>query len=99
MKQEIVIDADRFTDFATFSDYFSQVALGGQYQWSGNLDAFNDILRGGFGTPEGGFVIVWRNHRKSREELGTKFDILLEVIREHGPGGDEEEDGIELRLE
>ncbi|MCP3977199.1 MAG: hypothetical protein GY720_22140 [bacterium] len=26
-------------------------------EWGRNLDAFNDILRGGFGTPEDGFVV------------------------------------------
>ena len=40
------------------------------YEWRGNLDAFNDILRGGFGTPEGGFVIRWENSILSRERLG-----------------------------
>jgi len=38
--------------------------------WGRNLDAFNDILYGGFGTPEDGFVLVWKNHELSRERLG-----------------------------
>ena len=38
--------------------------------WGHNLDAFNDILRGGFGTPDGGFVLRWINSRLSQERLG-----------------------------
>jgi RNAse (barnase) inhibitor barstar len=35
-----------------------------------NLDAFADCLRGGFGTPEDGdFLVVWRDHRHSRDAL------------------------------
>src|SRR5437667_7339532 len=36
------------------------------YDWQGNLDAFNDLLRGGFGTPEGGLILVWLNSEASR---------------------------------
>ena len=38
--------------------------------WGRNLNAFNDILRGGFGTPEEGFVIRWNNHAVSKQRLG-----------------------------
>ncbi len=38
--------------------------------WGHNLDAFNDILRGGFGTPAGGFVLRWTNARSARTNLG-----------------------------
>lgn len=102
--------------------------------WGRNLDAFNDILRGGFGTPEGGFVLRWLHSGVSRTALGydatidhlerklqrchptnrayvteelvaarrgegpTIFDILLAIIRDHGAGGDQQEDGVELEL-
>ena len=36
-----------------------------------NLDALNDCLRGGFGTPDDGdFVFEWRDHEVSRRHLG-----------------------------
>jgi hypothetical protein len=41
----------------------------------GNLDAFNDILRGGFGTPEHGFVLRWLRSDQSREALGWDATI------------------------
>jgi hypothetical protein len=102
--------------------------------WGHNLDAFNDILRGGFGTPEGGFVLRWRSSEQSRAALAypatvryleqkvqrchptnvpyvtadiaaarrgegqTIFEILVEIIRDHGPGGAQADDGVELEL-
>jgi len=59
-------------DFATLQDFcgvVSRVLIPGA-EWGHNLDAFNDILRGGFGTPEGGFVLRWVNSAVSRERLG-----------------------------
>jgi RNAse (barnase) inhibitor barstar len=99
MKPVVTIEASQFSDLPSFAEHFSKVALGGQHRWNGNLDAFNDILRGGFGTPEGGFTMVWRNHQKSRQDLAKTFDTLLEIIRTHGPGGEEAEDQVDLSLE
>jgi len=95
----------------------------------------NDVLRGGFGTPEGGFIIRWKNHQLSKDRLGypetvrqlemglarchpdnrravgqklanakekrgpTVFDWIVEIIEDHGKGGSQEDDGVELRLE
>jgi RNAse (barnase) inhibitor barstar len=59
-------------DFCTLEEYYdviSRVLIPGS-DWGQNLDAFNDILRGGFGTPEGGFVLLWKNSNVSRERLG-----------------------------
>ena len=104
------------------------------HEWQGNLDAFDDILSGGFGTPEGGFVLRWLHSERSRQVLGyeatvarlqqliaschptnrlhllsaldmakrrtgpTLFDELVEIIRTHGPGGDDADDGVLLDL-
>ena len=123
-------------DFATLEEFFdavSRVLIPGAERGH-NLDAFNDILRGGFGTPKDGFVLRWKNSTVSRERLGypetvrqlegrltrchpscrqrvaedlerarqhagpTVFDWLVEVIEVHGPGGAEQEDGVELVL-
>jgi RNAse (barnase) inhibitor barstar len=127
------IDGARFAALEEFYDEVSRVLIPGAY-WGRNLDAFNDILRGGFGTPEGGFTLVWKNSDVSRERLGypetvrqlelrlarchpsnrervardleaakrregpTVFDWLVEIIREHGRGGAEGEDKVELVL-
>jgi len=99
------------------------------------LDALNDILRGGFGTPDEGFTIrvvnataarrargypatiAWLEestadcHPSNRAHLSalisearaargpTLFDMLVEIIRDHGPGGDESEDAVILELD
>jgi len=133
-KPIITINGAEFADLVGFFEHFGHRALLGA-AWGHNLDAFNDVLRGGFGTPEGGFVLIWQHHALSRQRLGhpetayqlqrtlatcdshnrasvqrdiaqalskkgsTVYDWLLEIIREHGPGGYEAADGIELQLE
>ena len=67
-KPVLVIDGSRFDDFDGFAVEFSKLLT--DYTWRGNLDAFNDILRGGFGTPEGGFVLRWSRSDLSRSALG-----------------------------
>lgn len=129
----LVLDGCRFDDLDGFAREFSKL-LGG-HVWKGNLVAFNDILRGGFGTPEDGFVLRWLNSSRSRDMFGwettigwyeqtlrtchpsnrdalasklslarrhagtTLFDWIVEIIRDHGPGGQEPEDRIHLELE
>jgi hypothetical protein len=128
----LVIDGSAFSDFEGFQREFS--ALLEDHAWHGNLDAFNDILRGGFGTPATRWVLRWLNSDLSRRALGyeatldrlealvktchpsnighfrqridaarrgegpTLFDEIVDIIRVHGPGGEEEEDGVVLEL-
>ena len=132
MKPIVEIDGAAFQTLEEFYEHFGARALTAPY--GRNLDAFNDVLRGGFGTPDGGFRLRWLSHRESRERLGyeetvrqlelrlerchptntgqveeqlrqaklqqgpTVFDWLVEIIRDHGPGGSESADGIELEL-
>lgn len=35
-----------------------------------NLDGFNDILLGGLGGPDGGFILLWEHADRSREVPG-----------------------------
>jgi len=121
--------------FSTLDEFFSHFGERTSSAPCGtSLDAFNDVLRGGFGTPEGGFILRWKNHALSQVRLGypetarvlerrltschpanvphvqqelshaqrqegtTVFDWLLEIIREHGPGGAEAEDNVLLEL-
>ena len=122
--------------FETLDGFFDQIAsnLLRNAEWGRNLDAFNDVLRGGFGTPDDGFVLRWLNSEHSRKSLGypetiryleakvrhchpanvdlvradlesarrgegqTLFDILVEIIRSHGPEAEEKDNGVELEL-
>ena len=132
-KLVVTIDGGAFADLRGFYKHFQERALFGS-PWGKNLDAFNDVLRGGFGTPEQGFILVWQNSSLSKERLGyeetervlqdrlktchpsnyedvamqlsmarrkqgeTVFDWIVSIIQIHGPGGSEQEDGIELVL-
>jgi len=60
--------------------------------WGRNLDALHDILRGGFGTPDGDWVLRWHHSATSRARLGDDFDTLVDIVREHA------EDGVHLDL-
>jgi len=68
-KKTYALDGVEFSSLEGFADHFTNVVLP-EWRWNGNLDAFNDILRGGFGTPEKGFVIRWKNSELSKRKLG-----------------------------
>ncbi|MFN0009153.1 MAG: barstar family protein [Planctomycetota bacterium] len=122
--------------FSTIEGFYAEVSrvLIPSVEWGHNLDAFDDILRGGFGTPDDGFTIRWARQEISKERLGysetirllelrlarcppssrpsaareldsaragqgpTTFDRLVEIIRDHGPGGRQAEDRVDLVL-
>ena len=92
------INGDRFSDLEGFYEEVSEHLIPGA-EWGRNLDAFNDILRGGFGTPESGFHLLWLNSQKSQQELGSTFEELVEIIRVHGPDGHEAGDSVLLSLD
>ena len=132
-KPVIEIDGLSFDSLDGFFDVFGTAVLGGT-EYGRNLDAFNDVLRGGFGSPDGGFILRWTNAEISRERLGydetvrfierklmtchpsnvddvrddliharngegeTLFDIICAILQDHGPGGEESEDGVVLEL-
>lgn len=132
-KPIIEIDGRSFDSLDGFFEVFGTAVLGGT-DYGRNLNAFDDVLRGGFGSPEGGFVLRWTTSGVSRGRLGydetvrfierkmetchpanvesvrdelirarngegeTLFDIICDILRNHGPGGDESEDGVVLVL-
>ncbi|MEU3626203.1 barstar family protein [Amycolatopsis coloradensis] len=63
----LTIDGARFSDFDGFTREFSRLLR--DHTWRENLDAFNDILGGGFGTPDDGWVLRWLNSGLSRSAL------------------------------
>ncbi|WP_270729850.1 barstar family protein [Shimia sp. Alg240-R146] len=63
------IDGEQFSTLEEFYDEVSSVLIPGT-EWGHNLDAFNDILRGGFGTPDQGFILIWENSEASKRRLG-----------------------------
>jgi RNAse (barnase) inhibitor barstar len=78
------------TRIATLEDFWHVVgeAVNGPGGYFGrNLDAFNDCLRGGFGTPDDDdFQFHWREHTVSRERLSyaeTARQLELRLARCH----------------
>jgi RNAse (barnase) inhibitor barstar len=132
-KRILEIDGNRFETLDGFYEEVGRELLGAT-SWGRNLDAFNDVLRGGFGTPDEGFVFRWLNADRSRSALGfpetirylekkvhrchpsnvegvradlesarrgegeTLFEILVLIIRDHGAGGAQQDDGVDLEL-
>jgi RNAse (barnase) inhibitor barstar len=76
------IDGERF---ATLEGFFQEIsgAVIPRANWGKSLDAFDDVLNGGFGTPAAGFTLRWLHHAVSRLRLGYP-----ETVRQ-----------LELRLE
>jgi len=54
-KRRYSIDGRTFSTLEEFYGEVSRVLIPGE-SWGRNLDAFNDILRGGFGTPDEGSI-------------------------------------------
>ncbi|MBW3637506.1 MAG: hypothetical protein KY445_13745 [Armatimonadetes bacterium] len=68
------------------------------HQWKGDLNAFNDILRGS-GMPEDGFLWRWKNSKLSRERTGSEFvRHSSRNNRVHGEAGEEAYEKVELEL-
>ena len=98
MSKTYTIDGDKFTNIEGFYGEIDFVLL--TENWGRNLDAFDDVLRGGFGTPGDGFTLIWKNSAKSRLRLGQNtFLTLVEIIKTHGKNGREPDDNVLLILD
>jgi RNAse (barnase) inhibitor barstar len=73
-KPTYVIDGRNFTTLENFYEEMSRVIFP-RAEWGRNLDAFNDILRRGFGTPDNGFSLQWRHSELSRQRLSYEETV------------------------
>lgn len=69
-KVTYIINGDHFDDLEGFYDEITRVLTQGQ-KWGKNLDAFNDILVGGFGSMDCNeeFLLIWKASDKSKADL------------------------------
>lgn len=86
-KQTLLINGDNFSDLEGFHNEIDRV-LTKDLDWETghNLNAFNDLLRGGFGVYEyeEPVKIIWTNFSGSKLRLGEELtNTLLEIIQEH----------------
>lgn len=96
---EYIINGEEIESFQDFIKFFND-NLWKNYKWNGKLDAFNDLLRGDFGSPPEGFLLIWKNSDETKNNIGENlFNTLVEIISDHGPGGNESEDNVILRFE
>lgn len=86
-KLTIIINGDNFSDLESFYHEVDQVLTKDlDWQTGHNLDAFNDLLCGGFGVYDyaTSVKIFWTKFSKSRSELGDKFiNNILKIIADH----------------
>ncbi len=91
-KKILIIDGK---NFETLDEFYSEAdkVFTKDLTWDTghNLDAFNDLLRGGFGVHdyEEPIKLIWRNSTKSkhnlieRSENKTLYAILVSIIKDH----------------
>jgi len=87
MEQIIILDGNNFSDEEGFYNEVDKI-LTKNLNWKTghNLDAFNDLLRGGFGVyeHEEPVSLKWVNFEKSKKDLGEKFtDTIMDIILSH----------------
>jgi len=80
MTTEYIIEGFRIVSLETFFDEITRVVVPGS-SWGHNLDAIDDILRGGFGTPDEGIILKWSHSRFSKEKLGYAETVRQLEIR------------------
>jgi RNAse (barnase) inhibitor barstar len=94
MTKEIIIDGN---NFATLTEFYDEVenklTKGLGWKIGRNLNAFNDVLSGGFGIHdnEEQIKIKWINAGKSKADLGESFDAIIDITLGH--------DHIQLSIE
>ncbi|ACT03206.1 barstar family protein [Paenibacillus sp. JDR-2] len=79
MSKKFIIDGTKISSYEDFCREFSTNVLSGKHQWNGNLDAFNDILRGGFGDMEANepLTIIWKGSSTLKGSLGYTETIKI----------------------
>src|SRR5262245_12196182 len=102
MKPVYVIDGEKIHDLNDLYRALGEAINGPGGYFGSNLDALDDCLYGGFGTPKGGFVIEWRNSATSRARLTntsswndrewTDYELAIDVFQSHAGRG------VELKL-
>jgi RNAse (barnase) inhibitor barstar len=91
-KKTIILNGDNFSTLQGFYTEIDNILTEGlDWKTGHNLDAFNDLLRGGFGLYEyeEPIKLIWLNSDKSKSDLNTLkngqaiYQILVEIIKEH----------------
>ena len=79
---EAIIDGENFSDLGQFYDEVElKLTKGLDWKIGRNLNAFNDVLRGGFGVHEyeEPLKLKWLNASKSKNDLG--WDTTIQYLK------------------
>ncbi len=86
-KKTVTINGNNFWDLETFYNEIDRVLTKDlDWQTGHNLNAFNDLLRGGFGVYEyeEPVKLIWINFSNSKNTLGQEtIDTLVKIIIDH----------------
>ncbi|MBO0952539.1 barstar family protein [Fibrella forsythiae] len=90
MVKQIAIDGNRINDIASFYQEINRVFMVGESWMIGpSLDAFNDLLFGGYGALQGAQSVdlLWHNMDHSRKALGyqTTREYYLDKLSPGSP--------------
>jgi RNAse (barnase) inhibitor barstar len=83
MTKEIIIDANNFSTMSEFYDEVeAKMTKGLDWKIGRNLNAYNDVLSGGFGVHdyEEPIKITWLNAAKSKTDFG--YDATIKYLEE-----------------
>ena len=87
MIAEFVINGTRITSEKVFYNEIEKVLTYGlNWKIGRNLNAFDDVLRGGFGRFDGDekIILKWKNFSKSEANLNPQFiKQVLKIIEEN----------------
>jgi RNAse (barnase) inhibitor barstar len=87
MSKTIIINGSAISSEETFYQEIDRVLTKNlTWETGHNLNAFNDLLRGGFGVHELNepITLIWKDFEASKLKLGRKFtDAILEILVEH----------------
>jgi RNAse (barnase) inhibitor barstar len=75
-----ILDGNSFSDMEGFYVNIDKLLTKNlQWETGHNLNAFNDLLRGGFGVHEYNepITIKWINYSKSKKDLGDETVLML----------------------
>jgi len=96
MRRELIIDGNNFNNMAGFYCEVENVFTKNlNWKIGRNLNAFNDVLRGGFGVHEYAepIKVIWIDFEKSRKDLGYNeyagklyADSIVDIIKDNDPG-------------
>lgn len=90
-KREFIIDGNNFHDIESFYVEMEKLfSADSSFSAGHNLEAFNDLLRGGFGVHKYGepITIRWIHFSKSRKDLGQAFiSKIMEIIENKDDSG------------